>query len=578
MSSLWRLRHDLRPYWRQVLIAFAALVGITAARLVIPNILRDVVDRGLTSGDRAYLGEAALLILGIGLGQAALTFLRRYTSEWLAQHVAYDLRNRLYDHIQHLDFAYHDQAQTGQLISRTTEDVRSLQRFAGYGLVELLQLGLLAAGAVVLMVGAQPMLAGLALLPMIPLVWVTTRFGRKVSRLFYRVDQHLGELSTRVQENVIGAAVVRAFAREDYENARFDRSNRDLYDARVTVVSEWSRVMPTTQLLVTLSVIIILWFGGNAVLRGQMTLGEVVAFNGYIMLLGMPARQLAWLVNSGGEAAAGARRIFEVLDTPPKIQSPPSAVRINPMRGAVAFRNVWFRYATQTDDALRGIDLDVPAEAVVGILGPTGAGKSTLVNLIPRFYDPTEGAVLVDGHDVREWDLATLRRQIGIVQQTPLLFSTTLRENIAYGRPDATEEEIIAVARAAQAHDFIMRLPEGYDTVVGERGITLSGGQRQRIALARALLMRPRILILDDATSSVDTETERLIQEALRAWLGGRTTFIIAQRITSIAHADIILVLQDGRIVQQGTHAELLAQPGLYRETYHLQAGDDSRA
>ncbi|HFC08330.1 MAG TPA: ABC transporter ATP-binding protein [Chloroflexi bacterium] len=578
MSSLWRLRHYLRPYWRQVLIAFLALVGITAARLVIPNILRDVVDCGLTSGDRAYLGKAALLILGIGLGQAALTFVRRYTSEWLAQHIAYDLRNRLYDHIQHLDFAYHDQAQTGQLISRTTEDVRSLQRFAGYGLVELLQLGLLAAGAVALMVSAQPMLAGLALLPMIPLVWVTTRFGRKVSRLFYRVDQHLGELSTRVQENVIGAAVVRAFAREDYENARFDRSNRDLYDARVTVVSEWSRVMPTTQLLVTLSVIIILWFGGNAVLRGQMTLGEVVAFNGYIMLLGMPARQLAWLVNSGGEAAAGARRIFEVLDTPPKIQSPPSAVRINPMRGAVAFRNVWFRYATQTDDALRGIDLDVPAEAVVGILGPTGAGKSTLVNLIPRFYDPIEGAVLVDGHDVRSWDLATLRRQIGIVQQTPLLFSTTLRENIAYGRPDASEEEIIAVARAAQAHDFIMRLPEGYDTVVGERGITLSGGQRQRIALARALLMKPRILILDDATSSVDTETERLIQEALRAWLGGRTTFIIAQRITSIAHADIILVLQDGRIVQQGTHAELLAQPGLYRETYHLQAGDDSRA
>ncbi len=571
MRSLLRMLTFLRPYLLQVGLAFVSLAAITAANLVVPDIIRQVIDTGLLLGDRAYLTRAALLILGIGLGRALFLFLRRYLTAWIAQRVSFDLRNRIYAHLQRLSFSYHDQTPAGQLISRTIEDVRSLTNFLGGGLIELVQMGLMFVAALTVMYVTNPRLAAIATLPLIPLVLVTTNFGQKVTHMFYRIDQGLGEITVRVQENVLGAAVVRAFAREQYEVDRFTESNRELYDARLTVIGQWARIMPTTHFLIALGTILILWFGGQMVLRGEATLGEVVAFNSYFMLLGVPARQLVWLVNSGGEAAAGARRLFEVLDTPPEIQSPPNAVRLQPIRGRVTFEHVSFRYPGERHDALQDIHLDIAPNTVVALIGPTGSGKSTLVHLIPRFYDPTEGRVLIDGHDLRTLDLPTLRRQIGIVLQTSLLFSTTIRENIAYGRPDATEEEIIAAAKAAQAHDFILRLPQGYDTEVGERGVTLSGGQRQRIAIARALLMDPRILILDDATSSVDTETEHLIQQALFRLMEGRTTFIIAQRLATVKRADLILVLDQGRIVQMGTHETLLTQPGLYREIYDLQ-------
>lgn len=571
MRALLRMFTFLRPYLLQVGLAFFSLLAITTANLVVPDIIRQVIDTGLLLGERAYLTRAALLILGIGLGRALFLFLRRYLTAWIAQRVSFDLRNRLYAHLQRLSFAYHDQTPAGQLISRTIEDVRSVTNFLGGGLIELVQMGLMFVAALAVMYSANARLAAIATLPLIPLVLVTTNFGQKVTHMFYRIDQGLGEITVRVQENVLGAAVVRAFAREQYEVDRFTESNRELYDARLTVIGQWARIMPTTHFLIALGTILILWFGGQMVLHGEATLGEVVAFNSYFMLLGVPARQLVWLVNSGGEAAAGARRLFEVLDTRPAIQSPPNALRLQPIQGRVTFEHVSFRYPGEPHEALKEVHLDIAPNTVVALIGPTGSGKSTLVHLIPRFYDPTEGRVLIDGHDVRTLDLPTLRRQIGIVLQTSLLFSTTIRENIAYGRPDATEEEIIAAARAAQAHDFILRLPQGYDTEVGERGVTLSGGQRQRIAIARALLMDPRILILDDATSSVDTETEHLIQQALFRLMEGRTTFIIAQRLATVKRADLILVLDQGRIVQMGTHETLLAQPGLYREIYELQ-------
>ena len=578
MRPLLRLPQLLRPYWKQTALSLAALLLMTAVQLVVPEIIRRVIDVGLIGSDTRFLILAALVILILGLARGLIAFWQRYLSAWVAHHVSYDLRNRLYDHIQHLSFSYHDHTQTGQLISRCIEDVRSTDRFTGFGLVELLRVSLLIVSITILMLLDNPRLAVIAVLPVIPLIWLTARFGSRISGMFYNVDQALGELSSRLQENVTGAQVVRAFAREHYEIRRFSRANRALYHQRVKVFAEFAKLFPTTHLLVTLGTILILWFGGNMVLRGEMTIGEIVAFNAYLLLMAQPAQQLAWMVNLAGEAAAGLNRIFEVLDHPPEIQSPPDAVRLPPLSGAVSFRGVCFRYAGEAVPALEDIDLEVQPNQVIALIGPTGSGKTTLINLIPRFYDVTRGAVLVDGYDVRTVELTSLRRQIGIVLQSSLLFSDTVRENIAFGRPDASEEEIIAAAKAAQAHDFIMQMPDGYDTIVGERGITLSGGQRQRVAIARALLMNPRILILDDSTSSVDTETEHLIQQALADLMVGRTTFVIAHRLSTVRRADLILVMERGRIVQRGTHAELLAQGGLYREIYELQlAGQEEQ-
>jgi ATP-binding cassette subfamily B protein len=334
--------------------------------------------------------------------------------------------------------------------------------------------------------------------------------------------------------------------------------------------------MPTSTLLVTFGTILILWFGGRMVLAGQMTVGEVVAFNSYLLMLAAPAQQLTWLVNLAGEAVAGVQRTFEVLDLVPEIQSPPDATHLPQLSGSVTFQDVFFNYQGENAHALKDIDVHVEPNQLIALIGPTGSGKTSLVNLIPRFYDASGGAVLVDGYDVRDVNLVSLRRQIGIVLQTSLLFSVTIRENIAYGRPGASQEEIEAVARAAQAHEFITSLPDGYDTVVGERGVTLSGGQRQRIAIARALLMDPRILILDDSTSSVDTQTERLIQLALDRLMEGRTTFVIAHRLSTVRRANLILVMEDGEIVERGTHQELLEHTGLYREIYELQLRDQA--
>jgi ATP-binding cassette subfamily B protein len=395
--------------------------------------------------------------------------------------------------------------------------------------------------------------------------------------MFLDVDNAIGELSARLQENVTGVQVVRAFTREKYEIERFASSNRDLYKRQLRVVQEMARTMPTSNLLVGLSTLIILWFGGNMVLNGSLTLGELVAFNSYLLMLSGPAQQLNWLINSAGETSAGLQRTFEVLDMVPEIRSRPDAIYLPNIQGEVQFENVSFRYQGEKAPALHEVNLDVKPNQVIALIGPTGSGKTSVINLIPRFYDVTKGRILIDGHDLRSLDLKTLRSQIGIVLQTSILFSATIRENIAYGRPNATMEDVIAAAKAAQAHDFILEMTDGYETRVGERGITLSGGQRQRVAIARALLMDPRILILDDSTSSVDSQTEHLIQEALGRLMEGRTTFVIAQRLSTVHRADLIVVLDKGRIVQKGTHSELLEQEGLYREIYDLQLRDQER-
>ena len=577
MKHLLRIRIFLRPYFWQIFVTLLLLLVLTGLSLVVPRIIRSVIDEGLAKGQTGYLIRSALLLLGLGLLSALLNLGNRYWSEWIAARVGYDLRNRMYDHIQYLPFTYNDHAQSGQLISRCIEDVRSIERFAGGAVTDLIRFVLLSVGIITIMIMDNARLAVIALLPIIPLTLMTASFGAKIGKLFFDVDNAVGDVSNRLQENVVGVQVVRAFAREPYETQRFETANKQVFQTWVYVIDEWSKIMPTTHWLTTVSVILILWFGGQMVMDGTLTIGAIVAFNAYILMLAEPAQQLTGLVNAGGEAAAGAQRVFEVLDTKPAIESPARAPRLESLRGEVEFRDVALKYQDEGAHSLSDINLQVEPNQLVALIGPTGSGKTSLVNLIPRFYDVTKGSVLVDGVDVREMDLVALRKQIGIVLQTSLLFSDTIKANIAYGRPDATMDEVLAAARAAQAHEFIEGFTNGYDTIVGERGVTLSGGQRQRVAIARALLMNPRILILDDSTSSVDTQTEKLIQSALDTLMEGRTTFVIAHRLSTVRRADMILVMDDGRIVERGTHEELLRRDGLYKEIHDLQLVDHAR-
>jgi ATP-binding cassette subfamily B protein len=406
---------------------------------------------------------------------------------------------------------------------------------------------------------------------------LAVRFGRLARNLFNEIMQARGKLNTILQENLTGIQVVKGFAREPYEIDKYRDQNEEVFQKRIHVMRYFSINFPAMFTIVFISTALIMFFGGREVMAGQMTIGTLVAFNGYVAMLGMPMRRLGFFINMFSEALASAERIFELLDERIRIRSPQNARTLARVEGRVVFENVSFRYRNSDEYVLRDIDIQAEPGQVIALLGKTGSGKTTVVNLVPRFYDATKGSVCIDGVNVKELDLESLRPQIGIVLQESLLFADTIRENIAYGRRDATDDEIVAAAKAARAHDFIMEFPDGYETEVGERGMTLSGGQRQRVSIARALLMDPRILILDDSTSSVDTETEYLIQQALKALMEGRTTFVIAQRLQTLMHADQILVLDQGRIVERGQHEELLAQGGLYREIYDLQLRDQER-
>jgi ATP-binding cassette subfamily B protein len=576
MPILIRFLKSQRRYARQMIGLLVCLLGVTVTSLVTPDIIRYVIDEGVRTQDGRVMGQAALIIVGVGLLRALFAFLRRYLGEWLVNRAGYDLRNALYDKIQRLHFGFHDQTQTGQLMSRCTEDVSALSRFVGQGGLDLLNVLLLLLGVVILLIRASPTLALISALPLLALTALSIHLGRIVEPMFLRIDQALGMVSAAVQEFASGVQVVKAFARDAHEVEKFDQANRELYHARVKIVRTWGTYLPTMTVLVMSATTLVLWLGGQRVIAGQMTLGEVVAFNAYLLLLAAPTQQLGFAIGAAGEAVAGGQRIYEILDIPEEITSAPEAPVLPPMAGRVTFEGVSFSYRGEKR-TLHDIVFEAQPNQIIALIGPTGSGKTSLVNLIPRFYDPTAGRVCIDGHDIRRVELKSLRSQIGLVLQTSLLFSASIRDNIAYGRPEASDEEVIAAAQAARAHDFILGLPEGYATVVGERGVTLSGGQRQRVAIARALLMDPRILILDDATSSVDMRTEFLIQQALNTLMQGRTTFVIAQRLFTVKRADLILVLDGGRIVQRGRHAELVAGPGLYQDIYNLQLKDQEQ-
>jgi ATP-binding cassette subfamily B protein len=585
-STLLRAVRYVGRHRRLAVLAYGSLFVATAAQLIVPQLVRIMIDSvvgGLQlqsqidrGGVVQALVGAMIAIVAFSLVRALFAYGQQYNGERISQNVAFDLRNELFAKIQRLSFSYLDRNQTGQLMIRATDDVEKVRLFIGQGLVLALQsFILLVATLVVLWISNQSLT--LVILPILPIAFIVfLGFGRFAQPLFMAVQIRISALNTVLQENVAGLKVVRAFGREAEEQARFNRSADAVLEQQLKVSRTFSFLFPVVFLIANLGQAAVLYFGGLQIIGGSLTVGEWQKFSLYLAYLFMPLGQLGFIINLMSQASASAQRIFEILDTKNEIEDRPDAVDLRDVRGLVQFDNVSFRYFKGGETVLNNVTFEAEPGQTVALLGATGSGKTTVINLLPRFYDASNGRVLIDGHDVRDVTLESLRAHIGIVLQETTLFSGSIRANIAYGRPDASLEQVVAAARAAAAHDFIMDFPLGYETSVGERGSTLSGGQKQRIAIARALLTDPRILILDDSTSSVDVATELQIQRALEQLMVGRTSFVIAQRISTVLNADQILVLDKGRIAARGTHEELLESSEIYADIYSSQLLDDS--
>lgn len=576
--ALRRALGYLRAYRVETVGAFLALLGVSAATLTAPQLVRLAVDGGISAGSWHTVLVAVGGLFAVAAMRGLLSFAQGYLAERASQGVAYDLRDGLFLHIERLSFSFYDRVQTGQLLTRLTSDVEQIRTFAGTGVVQLLASVVMLLGTAALLLSLNALLAVVVLATVVPIVFLLVRFVSRVGPLFGVLQQTLGRLNTILREDVAGVRVVRAFAREEHEDARYQAVNDALRDRNVAVIHAVGDNFPFIFLFANLGTLAVTWLGGLEVMGGTLSLGELIAFSSYLAFLVQPLLTIGFLGAAIARAGASAARVFEVLDAPLDVTDRAGAVELPPLEVGLEMRDVCFRYPGGERDVLHGVSFRADVGQTVALLGGTGSGKSTLVNLIPRFYDVTEGAVLVDGHDVRDVTLRSLRRQIGVVLQEARLFAGTVRENIAFGRPDATHEEVEAAARTAQAYDFITALPDGFDTVVGERGLTLSGGQRQRLAIARALVVDPRILILDDSMSAVDTATEAALREALDRLMRDRrhTVVVIAQRVSTVRDADLILVLDDGRIVARGTHEELLRESAIYNEILGSQLTDDA--
>jgi ATP-binding cassette subfamily B protein len=572
VATFWRLLGFLRPYRRGVIVSFVLAAVAMGTGVLIPFLVGRTVDE-IRKG-RTDLWPLAIAILAAGLVRLSFSVARRLIAGRVSLGVEYDLRYRMYRHLQSLELAFFDEQQTGQLMSRSTVDLQAVRFFLGYGLIFILQslVTILVAAAVMLVLNVE--LGLLALLPA-PLIFVVAfRYGKLNRPASQEVQQRIAELTAEVEENVGGIRLVKAFAREARQLGRVRDKAVRVFEQSMVSTRLRAFYNPFIGFLPNMGLAVVLLVGGRQAINGQITIGEFVAFYGYVNLLVSPVRMLGIALGMSQRAVASGARVFEVLDRRPEMTVPAGATDLPVGDGHVDFEGVSFTYHGTEEPVLAGIDLDVPAGRTVAIVGGTGSGKSTLVSLLPRLYDPSAGRVSIDGADVSEVRLASLRSQVGLVSDDPFLFSDTVRNNIAYAREDATAEVIEDAARRADIHDFIASLPDGYDTLVGERGMTLSGGQRQRLAIARALVMDPRVLILDDATSSVDASTEAAIKRALRELMDGRTTFIIGHRLSTIALADEIVVLEAGRIVARGSHDELLEVSELYREIAEKGAPD----
>jgi ABC-type multidrug transport system fused ATPase/permease subunit len=563
VKTFVRLLGFLRPYRRGVIVSFVLAAAAMVAGVLIPFLVGETVD-DVRQGE-TNLWPLAWAIVAAGLLRLALTVVRRLIAGRVSLGVEYDLRNRVYSHLQSLEVAFFDEQQTGQLMSRSTVDLQAVRFFLGYGLIFIGQslVTLIVAAAMMLVTNAG--LAAIALAPA-PFVFVAAyRYGVRNRPASQEVQQRIAELTAEAEESISGIRLVKAFAREERQLARFRRAAGRVFDQSMVSTRLRAFYNPFIGFLPQLGLAALLLVGGRQAIEGTITVGEFVAFYGYTLLLIGPVRMLGIALGMAQRAVASGARVFELLDREPRMTSPPDARPLPAGDGRVELRGVSFAYG-DGPPVLRDVDLDVPPGRTVAIVGPTGSGKTTLVALIPRLYDPDTGTVTVDGADLRDVDLESLRSEVGLVSDDPFLFSATIRENIAYARPDASDEEVEQAARRAGIHDFVASLPDGYDTRVGERGMTLSGGQRQRVAIARAIIKDPRILILDDATSSVDATTEAQIKSALRELMRDRTTFVIAHRLSTIALADEIVVLEDGRIAARGTHDELVESSPLYAE------------
>lgn len=569
MKTLKRLLGFALPYWKVYLGTLALIFTITALQLTQPMIVRWIVDGIFANGEWGLLKWGALAIAGASAVGAVLSYGQRYGMSWAGQKIIFDVRNRLYEHLQQLSFSFYDKAQTGQLMSRVTQDVEQTRQFLSHQMIQITGAAVRFIATFALMLTLDWRLTLMAMIPVPILIWRVKIYATVVRPRFWAVQQLLAILTATLQENVTGQRVVKAFARKDYEAAKFERDNMNLLSKNVETVRTSAANEAAMTLLVESSLAIIFLWGGREVLGGTLTVGTLIAFNTLILELTRQVRMLGMWVSGAQRTVASGDRIFEILDTQADVRDKPGARPISKIKGAVKFENVSFGYDGQ-HMVVEDVDLEVKPGETIAVLGGTGSGKSTLINLIPRFYDVNKGRVLIDGKDVRDVAL-DLRKQIGVVTQETFLFSASLRDNIAYGRPGASEADIKRAAEAAHIGDFIGSLPNGYNTVIGERGVGLSGGQKQRVAIARAILMDARILLLDESTSSVDVETELRIQEAFSRLLADRTSFIIAQRLSTVRNADRIIVLDRGRIVEDGTHKELLAKGGIYTAIYNLQ-------
>lgn len=565
-------------FWSKRTLLFISILCLalaTALGLVYPNLLRVLIDDMITPRKFEGVPMLALTVLGVVIVKSALQFLHGFFGARLGNYLAYNLRNACYEKLQFLSFRYYDTAKTGDLMSRLTGDLEAIRNFIGFGFAQILNLVFMVLFGAVMMFSINWQLTLLTLIFMPILVIVALKFETQIHPAFQEMRLAMSSLTTAVQENITGVRTVKSFAREPHEVDKFSLRNERYKSNQIFASSLWAKFFPIMELLASLSVVLLLIVGGRLVILEELSLGQFVAFFSLIWYIIGPMWNIGFHINNYTQSKASGERVLELLNQPIDVQDTKDSIILTPeqVKGHVSFKNVTFAYGNKIA-AVKDINLEAPPGSVIGFLGGTGSGKSTIIQLLMRAYNINSGSITIDGMDINDINIRSLRSQIAAVFQETFLFSSSIRNNIAYGLNDVSMEEIIRASKLAKAHDFIMEMPLGYDTIVGERGMGLSGGQKQRIAIARALLKNPKILILDDATSAVDMETEHEIQSGFQEVMKGRTTFIIAHRISSLRHADEILVLNEGRVVQRGTHEELISVPGQYQDVYHIQYAD----